>query len=148
MGEMLPMMWVRSERALNPVTISMAADNIGVVLNMDAKNSRPSELSEKFKRLLTANIKSCKSPSQYADMLHVSESYLNECVKKTTGSLVSFRIKYKIITEAKRLIYFSGMTVKQIAAHPGFENYSCFSRLFARGTEMTAIVFRGKAKRW
>lgn len=128
--------------------LKMAADTIGVASNIDVKNSRPIELSEKFKKLLTEHIKSCKRPSQYAEMLHVSESYLNECVKKTTGSPVSFWIQYKIITEAKRLLYFSDMTVKQIAAHLGFENYSYFSRFFAKETEMTALAFRKKARRW
>ena len=134
--------------ALLNAFLKMAADTIGVASDIDVKNSRPIELSEKFKRLLTEHIKTNKSPLQYAEMLHVSESYLNECVKKTTGSPVSFWIQYKIITEAKRLLYFSDMTVKQIAAHLGFENYSYFSRFFAKETEMTALAFRRKARRW
>lgn len=79
-------------------------------------------------------------------MLHISESYLNESLKKITGSPVSFWIKYKVIIEAKRLLYFSNLNVKQIADDLGFENYSYFSRLFCKETGMTALTFRKKFK--
>jgi AraC family transcriptional activator of pobA len=112
----------------------------------DAYSSRPVELSHKFKELLSENIRTYKSPSEYAGMLHISEAYLNESLKKITGSSVSFWIKYKTIMEAKRLLYFTDLTVKQIAAALGFENHSYFSRLFRKETRMTALTFRKKFK--
>jgi AraC family transcriptional activator of pobA len=88
-----------------------------------------------------------KRPCDYADMLHVTEPYLNECLKKITGSPISFWIKYKMVTEAKRLLYFSELNSKEIAGVLGFENHSYFSRFFRKQTGMTALGFRKKFKK-
>ena len=122
----------------------MAADIVRISGNFDADSSRPAEISLKFKKLLSEKIRTHKSPSDYAEMLHISEPYLNEALKKITGSSVSFWIKYKIIIEAKRLLYFSDLNVKQIAGDLGFENHSYFSRFFCKETGMTALTFRKK----
>lgn len=123
----------------------MAAGSIKVMGDSDA-NSRAAELSFQFKRLLSEHMRRCKSPSDYAKMLHISESYLNESLKKYTGSSVSFWIKYNLILEAKRLLFFSNLNVKQIAANLGFEDHSYFSRFFSKETGMTALNFRKKFK--
>jgi AraC family transcriptional activator of pobA len=124
----------------------MAADAVRVCGDLDTNSSRPAQLSMQFKNLLNGNVRKYKRPSDYADMLHISESYLNEALKKVTGSSVSFWINYKIIIEAKRLLYFSDLNVKQIAGELGFFNHSYFSRLFCKETGMTALTFRKKFK--
>jgi AraC family transcriptional regulator, transcriptional activator of pobA len=90
----------------------MAANSVRVS-GLNIKSSRPAELSLKFKKLLTENIRKYKSASDYANMLHVSASYLNESLKKMTGSPVSFWIKYRIIIEAKRPEYKKGIVFKR-----------------------------------
>ena len=124
----------------------MAANTFRVPGDVDVNSSRPAEISLKFKKLLGENIRKYKSPSDYAGMLHISEPYLNESLKKITGSSVSFWIKNKIIIEAKRLLYFTDLNVKQIADDLGFENHSYFSRFFCKETGMTALTFRKKFK--
>lgn len=120
----------------------MAADSVRVSGEVEGAGSRPAELSFRFKQLLGEHIRKYKSPSDYAGMLHISEPYLNECLKKVTGSSVSFWIKYKIVIEAKRLLYFSDLNVKQISEELGFESHSYFSRFFCKETGMTALAFR------
>lgn len=122
----------------------MAASTIRLYSKVEANNSRPAILSMQFKKLLNENIRAYKSPADYADMLHISEPYLNESLKKITGSTVSFWIKFTIVTEAKRLLYFTDLNVKQIAGDLGFENHSYFSRFFYKETGMTALTFRKK----
>lgn len=124
----------------------MAAGAVRFSSDVDAVSTRPAELSMKFKKLLNENIRNYKSPADYANMLHISGAYLNESLKKITGSPVSFWIKYKIVIEAKRLLYFSDLNVKQIADDLGFENHSYFSRFFNKETGMTALTFRKKFK--
>lgn len=119
----------------------MAANTVRLSGDLNMKSSRPAELSLKFKKLLNENIRKYKKPSDYAGMLHISEPYLNESLK-VTGSSVSFWIKYRIIIEAKQLLYFSDLNVKQIAGDLGFENHSYFSRFFYKETGMTALSFR------
>ena len=122
----------------------MVAGTVQLSSKIKANNSRPALLSMEFKKLLNDNIRQFKSPADYADMLHISEPYLNEALKKITGSTVSFWIKFKILTEAKRLLYFTDLNVKQIAGDLGFENHSYFSHLFLKETGMTALTFRNK----
>jgi AraC family transcriptional activator of pobA len=50
--------------------------------------------------------------------------------------------KIQNLIQAKRLLYFSDLTVKQIAETLGFENHSYFSRFFSKETGMTALTFR------
>ena len=124
----------------------MVASNIRISPDFNLNSSRPAELSMKFRKLLNENIRNYKSPSDYANLLHISEPYLNESLKKITGSTVSFWIKYKLITEAKRLLHFSELNVRQISEDLGFENHSYFSRFFNKETGMTALTFRKKFK--
>jgi len=70
----------------------------------------------------------------YADILNISTPYLNECIKNTTGHSISYRIQQRIILEAKRLIYHSDKSIKEIAAELGYDDYSYFTRSFIKIT--------------
>lgn len=120
----------------------MVANTIQLSAKVEGNTSRAAILAMQFKKLLNENIKEYRSPADYAEMLHISEPYLNEALKKTTGSTVSFWIKFRMLTEAKRLLYFTDLNVKQIAEELGFENHSYFSHIFFKETGMTALAFR------
>jgi AraC family transcriptional activator of pobA len=105
--------------------------------------SRPLQLSQQFKKLLSEHIRNIKSPSAYAAKLNVSESYLNEALKKATGFSVSYWITQEVVMEAKRLLYYSELNVKQIAHNLGYDDHTYFSRLFKKSTEETPLGFRG-----
>jgi len=132
--------------ALLRAFLEMAASTVRIPTNLEVSSSRAAELSMNFKKLLNENIRKYKRPSEYANMLCVSEPYLNDCLKKTTGSSVSFWINYKIIIEAKRLLYFSRLNVKQIAHDLNFKNHSYFSRFFCKETGLTPLAFRKQYK--
>lgn len=104
--------------------------------------SRPQQITRDFKRLLDVNIKLEKSPSYYASMLNISEAYLNEAVKKKTGFTAGYWIRYYVILEAKRLLFYTEMDVKEIAYTLGYENYTYFSRLFKQTEGITPLSFR------
>jgi len=122
--------------------LGMAASYFNCSNNAIARPSRPAQLSQGFKKLLVSNVKEIKSPSEYAAMLNVSESYLNEALKKITGFTVSYWITHEVMMEAKRLLYYSALTVKEIAHTLGYEDSAYFSRLFKRVTGATALEFR------
>ncbi len=84
------------------------------------------------------------SPAEYAEKLHLSTPYLNECVKNSTGHPVSYHIQQRIILEAKRLLYHSDRSLKEIAAILGYDDYPYFSRLFTKVAGVSPIVFRNK----
>jgi AraC family transcriptional activator of pobA len=106
------------------------------------KTSRPVELTNRFKSLLSAEGRSIKSPALYAERLNVSEGYLNESLKKITGFPVSYWIQQDVMREAKRLLYYTQLNVKEIAHTLGYADHSYFSRLFRKVTGTSAIAFR------
>lgn len=108
------------------------------------KLTRFETISKKFKTTLDLNFTSSKRPGDYAKILNISTPYLNECLKNVTGQPVSYHIQQRIILEAKRLLYHSTKSVKEIATELGYEDYPYFSRLFTKIAGMTAISFRSK----
>jgi AraC family transcriptional regulator, transcriptional activator of pobA len=92
--------------------------------------------------LMAKNIRTIKSPSGYSTRLNVSQSYLNESVKRVTGLSISHWIQQEVLLEAKRLLYYSELNVKQIAYELGYEDPSYFSRFFRRAAGMSALEFR------
>lgn len=108
------------------------------------KLSRFGIIAKSFRELLEHNYTTIKSPAAYAQKLNISTSYLNECIKNSTRFSVSHHIQQRIILEAKRLLYHSNKSVKEIATDLGFDDYPYFSRLFTKVTGMTALAFRNK----
>ncbi|WP_158828370.1 AraC family transcriptional regulator [Mucilaginibacter lacusdianchii] len=104
--------------------------------------SRPIQIAHDFKQLLNDNVQLVKSPSAYASMLNISESYLNEALKKVTGFSVSYWILQEIMLEAKRLLYYSQLNIKEIAHHLGYDDHTYFSRLFKKANQITPLAFR------
>ncbi len=106
--------------------------------------SRFELISRSFKRLLEENYRTIKRPGEYADKLNISASYLNECVKHVTGFSASENIHERIILEAKRMLFHSSRSVKEISYELGYEDYPYFSKLFAKVAGMSAMSFRSK----
>ena len=90
------------------------------------------------------NVRTLKSPIQYAKALNYSLSHLNESVKITTGFPISYWIHQQVVLEAKRLLYYTNMDVKEIAFSLGYEDPTYFSRLFSKVTGMSPGAFRQK----
>lgn len=108
------------------------------------KLSRFESVTKNFKSILEQNFPSIKSPSEYAEKLNISTPYLNECVKRATGHSVSFHIQERIILEAKRLLYHSSKSVKEIAEALGYDDYSYFIRTFSKVVKLSPLAFRDK----
>ncbi len=108
------------------------------------KLSRPEQITRQFQRLLAHNYRSLKRPGDYAQQLHITTHYLNNSVKAATGLPVSQHIQDRIILEAKRLLYHTDKSVKEIAFALGYDDYPYFSRLFTKAAGMSALTFRNK----
>jgi AraC-like DNA-binding protein/mannose-6-phosphate isomerase-like protein (cupin superfamily) len=108
------------------------------------KLSRFDAVTKAFRDLLDHNYTTVKRPTDYAQQLNISTAYLNECVKNATGYSVSHHIQQRVVLEAKRLLYHSDKSVKEIAADLGYDDYPYFSRLFTKVAGMSALAFRNK----
>lgn len=106
--------------------------------------SRFDKIGKAFRKLVEKNYVTLKRPGQYAALLHISTPYLNECIKDSTGNSASHLIQERIILEAKRLLYHTDKSVKEIAFELGYEDYPYFTRLFSKVTGISAMTFRRK----
>ncbi|MEO3402851.1 helix-turn-helix transcriptional regulator [Mucilaginibacter sp. CAU 1740] len=112
--------------------------------NITGEHSRMEELTRAFKHELEQSFKTIKSPAAYAGSLNITTSYLNECVKASTGRSVSRHIQQRVILEAKRMLYHSTRSVKEISAELGYDDHSYFTRLFTKVAGLTPLAFRDK----
>lgn len=108
------------------------------------KLSRYETVSSAFKLLLEKDFLTVKSPAVYAKNLNISAPYLNECIKNTTGYPVSWHIQQRVMLEAKRLLYHSTKSIKEVAGFLGYDDFSYFTRLFVKVTGASPIAFRAK----
>lgn len=106
------------------------------------KIPRPMLITQQFRKLLARDYKTSKSPAEYAAACNLSLSYLNEVVKNVTGSAVSYWIQQEIVLEAKRLLYHSEFSIKEIAYELGYEDHAYFCRLFKKIVGQTPGEFR------
>ncbi len=108
------------------------------------KEKRSIIIKENFIQLTKEHFKTWKQPAQYASALYISTSHLNDTVKSLTGSSVSAHIQEASIMEAKRLLYFTKQTVKEIAYEVGYDEPVYFGKLFKKITQLTPLEFRKK----
>jgi AraC-like DNA-binding protein len=108
------------------------------------KLSRSELVTKAFRKGLERHFARLKRPADYAEKLHLSTAYLNECVKSITGQTVSYHIQQRVMLEAKRLLYYSDLSLKEVAAGLGYDDYPYFSRLFTKSVGMAPLIFRHK----
>ena len=106
------------------------------------QNNRSTEIAMQFKSLLAESYRTMKYPKQYAQQMNLSLVYLNEVVKKTIGLSVSRCIQNEIVLQAKRLLYYTNLTVKDIALRLGYEDRAYFTRLFTKIAGCPPLQFR------
>ncbi|MDH6354292.1 AraC family transcriptional activator of pobA [Dysgonomonas sp. PH5-45] len=107
-------------------------------------NKRSAVITYKFKNLLSTHYRSMKRPSQYAAKLNISAVYLYEAVKETTEQSASNYIRNEIVIQAKRLLFYTNMSVKEIALELGYEDWAYFTRLFTKTAKLSPTQFKKK----
>jgi AraC-like DNA-binding protein len=109
--------------------------------------SRGNALTRSFRSLLLQHFKTHKRTGDYAALLAVTPSYLNEVVKATTGSPVTWWIQEVIIAEAKRQLCGTDNTIKEIAFQLGFDDQGHFARYFTRAAGAAPAIFRAQYRK-
>lgn len=109
--------------------------------------SRAIQLNRQFRILVRKEFKTMKSPSAYAEALHISRGYLTEVIREVTGRSAQFWIHQEILIEAKRLLSFTALTVKEIAYELGYSDHTYFSRLFSKVEGCPPSAFRDRNRK-
>jgi len=100
------------------------------------------DLTHKFKKLVDLNFVTIKNVTEYASLLNISAGHLNDSLQKGFGKSASEIIYERIILEAKRMLYHSSKSIKEIAAHLNYDDASYFSRFFKTHAKITPDEFR------
>ena len=113
-------------------------------INPIASNSDTPEnhVIGEFKKQVNESYKSEHSISYYADKLHITPDHLNRIVKSTIGKTAKEYIQSRLITEAKRLLYFSKLSNKEIGFELGFNEPANFSAFFKKCTHLSPSNFK------
>ncbi|MGN7823683.1 AraC family transcriptional regulator [Chitinophaga sp. 22536] len=109
--------------------------------------SRPEAIMRQFKALLVNNYLTLRTPSAYAAALHISATYLSEIVTAQSGFTVNHWIHEQLMLEARRRLYHTDDTIKEIAHGLGYEDHAYFSRLFRKKTGITPQQFRAQSRK-
>ena len=111
-----------------------------------SSESRALQLSRTFRTLVRKDFKTSKSPSEYAATLNITRGYLTEAVREATGKPAQHWIHQEILIEAKRLLVFTNLSVKEIAYELGYSDHTYFSRLFSKLEDQSPSEFRDQHK--
>lgn len=99
-------------------------------------------LPRRFRVALDQNFPKLLKVSDYAKLLQVSRSHLNEELRRHTGRSASDHIHDRLLLEARRLLVYSPLTVAQIAYELQFQDPSYFGRFFRLRTGISPGTFR------
>jgi AraC family transcriptional regulator, transcriptional activator of pobA len=100
------------------------------------------DLTRRFREMVEKEFLLIRQVTDYASKLNITPGHLNDTVKKDTGKNASEIIHNRIILEAKRLLYHSSQSIKEIAATLHYEDPSYFVRFFKSNTGSTPLEFR------
>lgn len=95
-----------------------------------------------FKTAVNTHYRQEHSTTFYAGELHITPDHLNRTVKSKIGKTAKDYIQTRIITEAKRLLYFTDASAKEIANELGFNEPANFSAFFKKHTKIAPSRFR------
>ncbi len=106
------------------------------------KDSKEPFILQKLKDAIEENFKTKHSASEYADLLYISPKALAKLTKTHFNKTLSSLINERIIIEAKRELYLTDKTVKEIAYELGYEDEFYFSRFFKVNADVSPQLYR------
>jgi AraC family transcriptional activator of pobA len=106
------------------------------------KGSKEPFILQKLKDAIEDNFKTKHSPADYAEMLYISPKALAKITKSHFNKTLSSLINERIIIEAKRELYLSDKTIKEIAYELGYEDEYYFSRFFKVNADVSPQLYR------
>ncbi|NAS32525.1 helix-turn-helix domain-containing protein [Flavobacteriaceae bacterium R38] len=97
---------------------------------------------QKLKNLIDEHYKTKHSPKDYAEALHISTKALAKISKNYFNKTLTTLISERIIIEAKRELYLTNKSIKEIGLELGYEDEFYFSRFFKKHTAISPSVYR------
>jgi len=103
---------------------------------------RYSSLMRQFTALVEQHFLTDTKVGDYAAKLFVSAGHLNDVVKEMTGNNAKTIIDERRVLEAKRLLFWTQLPIREIGWKIGFEDPAYFTRFFKKHTGMLPAKFQ------
>ena len=100
-----------------------------------------------FRRMVEQDYARRHTVQEYADSLHVAVRTLHKSVHETSGRTPLALINERIMLEARRMVRYTDLMIKEIAAELGYEDPSYFVKFFKRETGCLPSDFRAADSR-
>ena len=114
----------------------------GEELQDSAQSNRSKIIFDQFIKLVSEYHTRYRNVGFYADKLCLTPKYLSKLIKNATGRSAPDWIDQYVILEAKNLLKYSGVTIKEIVYRLNFPNQSVFYKFFKARTGMTPTEYR------
>ena len=108
----------------------------------EVKDNKEPFILQKLKDAIEENFKTKHAPADYAAMLYITPKALAKITKSYFNKTLSSLINERIIIEAKRELYLTDKTVKEIAYELGYEDEYYFSRFFKVNADVSPQLYR------
>lgn len=95
-------------------------------------DSRSNRIVKAFKTEVDKHFREEHSIQFYADKLFITTDHLTRVIKSKIGKSAKEYIQSRIVTEAKRLLYFTDLTNREIGYQLGFSEPANFSAFFKK----------------
>lgn len=105
-------------------------------------DSKEPLILQNLKDAIELNFKTKHSAGNYADLLNISPKALAKLSKNYFNKILTDLISERIIIEAKRELYLTNKTVKEIAYELGYDDEHYFSRFFKTNADVSPQIYR------
>ena len=105
-------------------------------------DSKEPVILQNLKDAIELNFKTKHSAGNYADLLNISPKALAKLSKNYFNKTLTDLISERIIIEAKRELYMTNKTVKEIAYELGYDDEHYFSRFFKTNADVSPQIYR------
>jgi len=99
-------------------------------------------LLKNYQANINDHFRELRQVSEYASLLNVSAGHLSEVVKAQSGRPAITHIHERLVLEARRLLFHTQHSLKEIAFDLGFSDASYFNRFFKREAGVTPAEYR------
>ncbi|MCL4640986.1 MULTISPECIES: helix-turn-helix domain-containing protein [Olivibacter] len=103
---------------------------------------RYSTLMRQFIALVEKDFLSHTKVADYASKLFISAGHLNDVVKEMTGTNAKTVIDERRVLEAKRLLFWTQLPIREVGWKIGFEDPAYFTRFFKKHTGKLPASFQ------
>ncbi|WEJ58201.1 helix-turn-helix domain-containing protein [Devosia sp. FJ2-5-3] len=85
-----------------------------------------------FRALVDQRFRETRRIGDYAELLGISQTHLNRVCREVLGASALEVVERRLALEARRMLAFSSLSIKQIGAELGYEDPAYFSRVLTR----------------